>query len=91
MRATLLSGKPIWLDDESIKAITESESGGSEVLFQETVGTVTEYLVAEDFEALVDQIDPLLEGETVEEVAGSLLKGVASVPLSLIRKVCYGQ
>lgn len=86
MRVTCkASGAPLWLDDDRVVAIA-SVPEGTQILFDEG-RQVTEYLVTENFETVVNQVDPLLEGDTPEEIVGNLLKGVATTPVSLLRKV----
>jgi hypothetical protein len=79
------TGRALWLADDNIIAIADVE-GGTEILFRESVDEVTSYLVVENFETVVNQVDPLLEGDTVEEVIGGLLKQAASTPLSVLRR-----
>jgi len=80
------TGGALWLDDESVIAIAEV-AGGVEVLFRETAGEVTTYVVAENFETVINQVDPILEGDTIEEMTGSLVRNVAGLPVSLLRRL----
>jgi len=80
------TGGALWLDDESVIAIADTPSG-VEVLFRESADEVTSYTVTENFETVVNQVDPLLEGDTPEEIVGNLLKGVALTPVSMLRRL----
>jgi hypothetical protein len=83
------TGGALWLDDDCVIAIADDPSG-TEILFRESADSVTQYKVVENFETVVGQIDPLLEGDTIEEVGANLLKGAASVPVSLLRRLGLG-
>jgi len=82
MRYTDGDGKRHWMDNELIKRIDESEDG----CFI-TASNIHSHHATESFNELVDQLDPIVKGDTPEEVVGNLMKSTLSVPASLLRRL----
>lgn len=80
MRATTENGR-IWLNDEAIISVEEGKNGVIIELKDHNI------LVKEDFNDIICQIDPILEGDTVEEVAANLLKSAVQTPFSLLKRI----
>ncbi len=76
-------GRAIWIDDELVEMVMEDDPVTTRIILKNHNHDI---LVAENFNTVVDQIDPLISGNTPEELATSLIGHVASVPLSLLRR-----
>jgi len=82
MRYTDGDGKRHWIEDSLIKHIDEV-GDGCVITESDSQG----YHATESFNELVDQLDPIVKGDTPEEVVGNLMKSTLSVPASLLRRL----
>ena len=73
----------IWINIDNVTTIAKSRGGNA--VFYFTDGS--DFPVDESFDDIMAIVDPMLEGDTPEEIAANLIKRAANVPLSLLKRV----
>ena len=76
-------GQTIWINIDNVTTIVKSRGGNA--VFYLTDGSDVQ--VDESFDDIMAIIDPLLEGDTPEEIAANVIKRAANVPLSLLKRI----